>query len=278
MALFYEGQRGIEPVGVGIFEQVGNGARFNVVGGCAITYSGADMTFSVAAGAINCGDYGTVAVAAQSGVTGLTADSTNPTWAWILLDNSGTASVSLGTPSADPMVPSLTINYVPLALVKIEAGQTVANSIAYKIDKRLPGLTQVFRLASDLTVTNSGTLVDLDGFAPFIDPNQTWDFVMEGNCTVASTPGITLGFASLPAGMTVDGHLTISKTTATSSSYGFGPTLSVVSTDGEIFRCWGWLKSSATSGVVQFQAAQFVPDAASLVIANGAVLRVQRVL
>lgn len=142
-----------------MMEQFGNLATYNVVSGCEVTYDAADMTIDIAAGSIT--HNGTrVSVTGGANALTLVADGSNPRWSWIALDSAGSAVLVSGTAAADPTVPELG-DYVELALVKIEAAQTIANNITYKFNKRLvlpSGTETTIRKTSNETVTSSTTL------------------------------------------------------------------------------------------------------------------------
>ena len=135
MSRVYSDQDGVEPVSASFGEAATNIANYNTVSGCAVTYSGANMTFDVAAGMIT--HNGTVLnVAAQAGEGPLVADPDDPRWTWIGLDNTGSVVMVAGTPAASPTVPVLG-DYVEIALVLVTAAATIANDLTYKLDKRV---------------------------------------------------------------------------------------------------------------------------------------------
>lgn len=128
---------GIEPVSDSIWEIVANIANYNVVSGCAVTYSASDMVATIASGTIT--HNGSSVTVAGNTVT-LVADASNPRWTWIYVASTGTAAITSGDPLAVPTVPELGDN-VALALIKVPAAQTIASTITYKLDKRIIGVS-----------------------------------------------------------------------------------------------------------------------------------------
>lgn len=165
MAITWQAQDTIEPIGDSTIEAIANIANYSVVSGCAVSYSVTDMVATIASGSV-LHNGSTVAVAGNT-VT-LVSDPTNPRWVWIGVNSSGTAERVLGDPAVAPAVPELDDN-VCLALVLVEAAQTVANNITYKLDKRViapqrvlakyKSATQVFTTTTALAdvTASSGT-------------------------------------------------------------------------------------------------------------------------
>lgn len=135
MAYTAQAEDGIEPVSDTIWEIVANIANYNVITGCAPTYSAAAMTVDLAAGSITHNGAVVTVAAAAAGWT-LVADSANPRWTWLCIDSAGSPVVVSGDPLAVPTVPELG-DRVAVALCKVEAAQTIANNIAYKLNKRI---------------------------------------------------------------------------------------------------------------------------------------------
>lgn len=156
---------GVEPVSDSVWEIASNLAIYNVVnaqgGACALTYDAADMTVDLAAGVIT--HFGAlVTISALANAFTLVSDPSNPRWTWLCLSSAGTATVVSGSPAAVPAVPELGDN-VALALVYVQAGLTVAASAAYKIDKRIPAVSQqITKYKSAVqTRTTDTSLVDV---------------------------------------------------------------------------------------------------------------------
>ena len=135
MAITAEFSDADEPVADTDAELATNQHLYGVISGCAVTYDAANMTYDIAAGTILHNGL-VVTVAAQANANTLVADSTNPRWTLISVDSTGTQVMTSGTAAATPSKPELGDN-VWLAAVKIEAGQTIANNIAVKLDKRV---------------------------------------------------------------------------------------------------------------------------------------------
>jgi hypothetical protein len=169
----------IETVHDTMLEQFGNIANYNVVTGCTLSYSGANLQVTVAAGTIT-HDGSTVSVAGNT-VT-LVADGSNPRWTWIVIGSGGTAAIVSGTPAATPTVPEVGDN-VEIALVYVNAGATIASSQTGGIggySRRLilpqPADTSVVTLASDQASADSTTLGDITGLAAAVAANTNYVF------------------------------------------------------------------------------------------------------
>lgn len=151
----------IEPVSAADGMLKGNAALYNVINGCAPTYSASNMTVTCAAGSVT-HNGAVVSVTGGAAFWTLVADVSNPRWTWLAVDSTGAAVVVSGTAAATPSVPALG-DRVAIALVRVEAGQTIADNIATKIDKRIPSPAQVFqkyKTASQVFTTNT-TFADI---------------------------------------------------------------------------------------------------------------------
>lgn len=155
---------GVTPVADSLWEIVANIANYNVISGCGATFNAGAMTVIIAAGSTTFNG-STQAVAGNTPT--LVSDPTNPRWTWIASSSTGVATVISGTPAATPAVPELG-DYVALYLVKVEAGQTIANNITYKHDVRIfrpggtPAVASVTGSATGLgSTTTSATYVDV---------------------------------------------------------------------------------------------------------------------
>lgn len=149
----------IEPVSAADGMLKGNAALYNVISGCTPTYSGANMTVTCAAGTIT-HNGAQVTVTGGASFWTLIADSSNPRWTWLSIDSSGAAVVVSGTPAATPAVPALG-DRVAIALVKVEAGQTVADNITTKIDKRTPAYSPYAALNTTEATMTGASATDL---------------------------------------------------------------------------------------------------------------------
>jgi hypothetical protein len=97
-----------------------------------LTYSAADMNVTVAAGTVM--HNGATVTVAGNTVT-LVSDATHPRWTWIGVPSTGTAEIISGIAAATPAVPEIG-DYVPLALVYVQANLAIANNATWKLDKR----------------------------------------------------------------------------------------------------------------------------------------------
>lgn len=158
-------QDSVEPIADSLGEIWGNAAIYNVLnpigGDCALTYSASDMTVDLAAGTVT--HYGaTVAVATAAGAFTLESDPTYPRWTWLAISSAGSAAVVSGDPAAAPSVPDFG-DRVPLALVYVQAGLTIANSATYHLDKRVaaPAQAVVYKYKSTTQALTNTTYADV---------------------------------------------------------------------------------------------------------------------
>jgi hypothetical protein len=159
-----------------IMEILGNAANYHVASGCAASYSGANLNVTIAAGLV--AHDGTSVTVAGNVVT-LVADGSNPRWSWVSINSSGTAVLTSGTPAADPTIPSYG-DTVPICLVKVTAGATVASSLASRYDQRYfpptaSADTEDSILDANVTTTST-TLADITGLTSAVAANTTYMF------------------------------------------------------------------------------------------------------
>ena len=133
MTITWQAEDTVEPIADTTIEGIANFATYGVTIGCGLTYSAANLTVTVAAGTVR--HNGTQVTVAGNNVT-LVADTTNPRWTWIGVPSNGTAAIVSGTAAATPTVPEIG-DYVPLALVYVQANLAIANNATYKLDKRV---------------------------------------------------------------------------------------------------------------------------------------------
>jgi hypothetical protein len=159
MAMLFQCQDTIEPIADSTIEAIANMSDYSVLSGCAASYSVGNMVKTIASGQVLHG--GTVTAVAGNTVT-LVSDPTNPRWTWTYVNSSGTAAIVSGDPAATPAVPELGDN-PSVSLDLVQAGQTIAGNITYKLDKRvfLPGPVQLVGVSSTPTSTTSTAAVDL---------------------------------------------------------------------------------------------------------------------
>lgn len=272
MTILYGTETAQEPVGSGMLDGFGNSQLTNVAGGCDLTYSGMDMTFDVAAGAVNINSVW-YAVAAQPSAGTLPADTVFPRWAWITIRNDATASVVAGTPASNPAVPPLDYTVeVALALVLIPANQTIANTITVKLDKRIFCPDQYPQRDSDFTAVTNVTLADVDGCAFYADGLSTYNWEYTARCDVDNTPGIKFAIIA-PASATATGQGEMFDP-ATVVADAQDDILAIHATrivlvpasGGIVVHLSGSIVTSTDGGVVQLQAAQETSDAATITL------------
>lgn len=106
-----------------------------VVTGGEVTAQGSpDMTVAVAAGTVRVGQ--TVVDVTAGNATITTAHATNPRFDLVVVNNSGTKSVTAGTAAASPVFPAIPANSVVLAAVYVPANDTAIASNQI-VDKRV---------------------------------------------------------------------------------------------------------------------------------------------
>lgn len=298
----YQDQDGIEPISDSFGETATNIAEYSTVSGCAITYSGSNMTFDVAAGLVMHNRL-LIPVAAQAGAGPLVSDPSNPRWTWIALDNTGTVVVVSGTPAASPAVPEIG-DYVAIALVKVEAGQTVANNIATKLDKRMFTPAQIVKYKSATQVfTTTTTLADVTAsngnFAFYAGASEVWIAQYYIPLAFGGTGGVKFQITgpAAPTAVTITGNRTVAITadagvtvadaafTAVTSfaadiaagdsngSPGAGSYSSAVATAITINLL---LRNGATAGIVTLQAAQNSSNSTTT-LGLGSLMKAQRI-
>lgn len=94
------------------------------------------MTADLAAGVATHFGASVVVAAAVNGYTFI-SDPSNPRWTWTTVDSAGLPVLVSGSAAAIPSVPEYG-DRVPNSLNLVQAGQTIANNIQYKLDKRIP--------------------------------------------------------------------------------------------------------------------------------------------
>ncbi len=255
----------VVPVSHTHMETSANNNNYGVIAGCGVTLDGTDLTFDIAAGAIMHNGK-PVAVAAQANAGTLVADSANPRFTLIYLDSTGTAGLTSGTAASSPVPPDQG-DYVPLMLVKIAAGGTVASSQT-SYDQRVFHRTQTWRSTSNFTKNANVTLGDVTGIKFQMGASEVWAFEAHLGISTGATPDIKMAF-TVPSGATATGkysYLTgsgilnsyVSDWTAAQSmataAAGVGAILS------------GIVVNSTTAGTVQLQAAQDTSDVSDTII------------
>ena len=121
------------------YELLGNQHTYGVLSGCSVTGDAANMTVDLATGSIlHSGSV--VHVAAATDAWTLVADGSNERWAALCLSSTGTAVLVSGdaaaSASVEPTKPEIG-DRVLVAMVKIQAAQTIAANAEYTLDKRV---------------------------------------------------------------------------------------------------------------------------------------------
>ncbi len=168
----------IEPVSDTDWEIVANSANYNVVSGCAATYSAVNMTKTIAAGIVT--HNGSVITVAGNTVT-LISDPSNPRWTWTGINSSGVAVIVSGDPLATPLVPELG-DLVAVSLDLVQYGQTIANNVVTQIEKRI--MAPIF--------ATQGAVLTAASTLPVVKQNHH----VTGGTTITALP-------AFPAGMVV---------------------------------------------------------------------------
>ena len=139
---------------------------YGVMSGCALTYDGANMTVDIAAGVVMHNGL-PVTVAAQVNAVTLVSDGSNPRWSWIGVNSSGTGVLISGTAAVTPAKPEYSTDIVPLGLVRVPAGETVASDIpsADRLDKR--SVSRYLGHEGSSAIASASTLVAPSGGGDF---------------------------------------------------------------------------------------------------------------
>jgi hypothetical protein len=134
MANTLQAQDTNEPFSDTDYELLGN-PTYRVVSGCAVTYDAANLTVDVAAGVIkHNGSF--VTVSEQLNVVTIAVDGSNPRWSYLTINGSGTVILTSGTAASTPVKPEAPEG-VFLAMLLVVNGDTTANGITVKLDKRI---------------------------------------------------------------------------------------------------------------------------------------------
>lgn len=246
-----------EPADDTMMEQFGNAANYNVVEGCALTYSGSNLNVTVGAGTIT---HNGAQVSVAGDTVTLVADASNPRWSWVAVNSSGSPVLVSGTPAADPAVPEVGDN-VELAKVLIPAGATVASSITTKLDKRYfaprDAATDASGLEADVTTTST-SLANVSGIAATLSTSTTYAFTALIHYYAAAANDYKFSF-TVPSGALIHALCAYTNTSGTATvgtitssggtltANGFGAT-----TPG-VIAIWGSVITSSTAGTLQFQ-------------------------
>lgn len=130
-------------------------AGTGVVSGAAVTAQGSpDMTLAVAAGVVAV--LGVQATVTAGNVTITTAHATNPRFDLVVVNSSGTKSVTAGTAAATPVFPTIPASSVVLAAVYVPANDTAIGSTQI-VDKRVPAPSSALPLLHVREEQASGT-------------------------------------------------------------------------------------------------------------------------
>lgn len=207
MAMLFEALDTTEPFSDVDLEMIGNMGTHHVVSGCALTYDAGNMTVDMAAGVIML-DGVLVIVAAQANVVTMVSDGSNPRWAWIFVDSSGTGGITHGTAAATPAKPELGNNVV-ISAELIATSATIANDQTH-IVKRIPpvaatGLYQpTFITNNEHYIANGGVLDDANIVWTTADMGVYVPFSLNRKATVKKLyhfNGATVGTDTIDVGI-----------------------------------------------------------------------------
>ena len=168
-------------------EQWANSELNGVIGGCALTYSASTMAVTMGAGTIVANGLVVQVAADATGVT-LVADSSNPRWATIGLNTSGVMVLASGSAATTPAKPELATIQVVLAVVKVDAGLTIATNASVQLDKRIPIRSFAIRKTADETVNTSATLQNDDSFYFYMNASESWQVELDLAMNSGATP------------------------------------------------------------------------------------------
>ncbi|KKN74335.1 hypothetical protein LCGC14_0391360 [marine sediment metagenome] len=180
MARLFEAVDTTEPFSDVDLEMVANMGTYHVVSGCALDYDAANMTVDIAAGVIVLDGVLVIVAAAANAVT-MVSDGSNPRWAWIHVDSSGTAGITHGTAAATPAKPELG-NVVAISAELIATSATIANDQTH-IVKRIPPVAAT-GLYQPTFITNNEHYIANGGV--FDDANIVWTTTNMGVYTPVS--------------------------------------------------------------------------------------------
>jgi hypothetical protein len=232
MSRIYRAKDYVEHPSAEVMEGFGNFAGYSVITGCEVTYSSTDMVASISAGQVlHSGSRVTVA----AGTTTLVADGTHPRWTWVGIDSAGAVQINSGTAAANPMIPAIG-DYVPLALIKVEAAQPIASDCATRLYKGMmalrPPSTSAAVLGADY-VTTSDAVTVIPNFSVSLAANTKYAWratlwyteVGSGYYIFAVTPsgsgsGSDQNF--LFTHTDIDGTATVSEDDGSGDAFGFG--------------------------------------------------------
>jgi hypothetical protein len=154
-----------EPDKVDVDILVAGLAGDGVLSGCAVTAQGVpDGTVAVASGSVRVG--GTVASVSSGNVTIPTGDATSKRFDLVAVDNVGAKSRVAGTPSTNPVFPTIPANSIVIAAVEVPALDTTIASDQI-VDKRV--------LVSSLWPTVTNTFTAAQKFNSYLELGEIAD-------------------------------------------------------------------------------------------------------
>lgn len=250
-----------------LVEQFGNMANYNVVDGCAPSYSGANMNVTVAGGTIT---HNGSQVTVAGGSVALVADGFNPRYSWVCLDSSGTVTLVSGTAAAEvggermAEEPEVGDN-VEVALVYISAGGTIASAQS-AVDRRMfaprASDTDAAVLEADDDIVST-TLGNVTGLAVALEANTSYIFRALIHYTAAAAADYKFSF-TVPASAVIHAMCTYTDTTGSVVSSSITSSGSSVSANGfgastpGVIEVAGSVITAGTSGNLQYQHAAVV--------------------
>lgn len=274
------------------YEIAANQQMYGVFSGCAVSYDASNMTIDIGQGTIVHNGV-TVQVAEQLNALTLVADGSNERWAYICLDSAGSAVLVSGDAAPDgstePTKPELG-DRVLLAMVKIQAAQTIAANTEYQLDKRVPIRQIVIDKPATETVNSSTTLQNDDDFLFWAEASVQYLVELDLAPSATVNSGIKLS-ATYPTGATqyVSGELF-----ASAFTFGSGSGLTLTGRPATIASAANWwavtaaqtggmlhakalLLNSTTAGAWQLQFAQNASHADDTSILIASRMRVTRI-
>lgn len=155
-------------------------AGTGVVGtGCQVTAQGVpDLTLAVAAGTVAVA--GVTAAVAAGNVTITTAHATNPRFDLVVVNSSGTKSVTAGTAAATPVFPTIPASSVVLAAVYVPANDTAIGSTQI-VDKRAP--VRLLKSVDDPGLWSADLGFDYEFEGSSSSLPSGWSWVNQGSAT-----------------------------------------------------------------------------------------------
>jgi hypothetical protein len=253
------------------------GGDNGIVSGCAVT-TNSNMTLAVAAGTVKVA--GATAAVTGGNVTITTAHATLDRIDIVVVNGSGTKSVTAGTAATTPVQPALPASSVCLASIYVPAGDTVIGATQI-VDRRIivpapvaSGVWTEVLKTTDEIVNNSTTLQADDTLTFSMSANTVYRFEMFALLTIAAASDLKFGMTgpASPGPMQVvkEYGFTTGITQGKLNAYDTtGQLVTAGSTDSAMVALRGVIQNGANAGAWQFTWAQNVAIAENTICERG---------